>query len=372
MKIRKAKTKSGTTFYQVSYVHKGKRSWPQFSTKAEAQAFIDKVTHETYTNSHVTSGQTAPVAWAFEEFIELQTERVDDDLISPAELTNHEGRIRNHLSKLTYNDGLLIETPMTELTQNGIQKQIVKQLKKRVGRTTVKHIIMTLKQALDCAVHDDPPKLASNPAVGVTIEMPLNTTKLEKKRFTADLAEKLVAAAEGDFKLKIKFAIMTGLRQGEQRALRWTDIDFKRGVVQVRRKIEKESKRERERGKTKKAWRDVPINAELLAELKAHKLAQANHEHVFANADGSVGDGDNWRVVGLKKACRKAGVEVTWQELRHYFASGLVKAGFGKFDICRFMGHESIKTTEQHYLHWIDDPEADAAAAVKIGQAFNF
>ena len=63
---------------------------------------------------------------------------------------------------------------------------------------------------------------------------------------------------------------------------------------------------------------------------------------------------------------------MTWQELRHYFASGLVKAGFGKFDICRFMGHESIKTTEQHYLHWIDDPEADAAAAVKIGQAFNF
>ena len=60
---------------------------------------------------------------------------------------------------------------------------------------------------------------------------------------------------------------MTGLRQGELVALRWKDVDWKAGVIRVRRNYT--------RGrfgtpKTKRSSRSVPMPARVAAVLRAH------------------------------------------------------------------------------------------------------
>ena len=42
-------------------------------------------------------------------------------------------------------------------------------------------------------------------------------------------ADRLVAAADGDFRVMIVTGCKTGLRLGEMRALRWEDVDLRRG-----------------------------------------------------------------------------------------------------------------------------------------------
>jgi site-specific recombinase XerD len=54
---------------------------------------------------------------------------------------------------------------------------------------------------------------------------------------------------------------------------------------------------------------------------------------------------------GLKKACRKAGLEgVTWHTLRHTFASRLTGGGVDLVTVKELLGHSSIAVT-MRYAH---------------------
>jgi integrase len=372
----KTDDRTGTKSWQVIWTPKpgASRKFKQFPTKAAADAFSYKTSSAIYNRTHIADSDT--VGAAAQIFLDEQRERVSDGEISPKEFSNHEGRIRLHLAELTYDGKPLLETQLTELTINGVKKQIARQLKQRLATKTCVHVLTTLKQICDAAISEDPPLLATNP-VKVSAGKQKGKTMLEKENFSHDLAARLVEFAPAAYRLHIRFAIQTGLRASEQRALRWSDlrIDDDTGhytLVNVRRKIQPETKSEIDVLKSRAGYRSVPIDVSLSNALKAHKLAQNNFDHIFATSEGGVGDNDNWRNRGIAKAAKAAGVKIKWIELRHYFASALVKQSFDKWQITKLMGHESIKTTEDHYLHWIDDPEADAAAAIKIGQAFNF
>ena len=371
----KTDRRTGTKSWQVIWTPKpgAARKFKQFPAKAEADAFANKTSSEIHNRTHIADSDT--VGAAAQIFLDEQRERVSDGEISPKEYSNHESRIRLHLAELTYDGKPLLETQLTELTINGVKKQIARQLKQRLAAKTCVHVLTTLKQICDAAIAEDPPLLATNP-VKVSVAKQKGKAMLEKENFSRDLAARLVECAPAAYRLHIRFAIQTGLRASEQRALRWSDLTIDDAghytLVNVRRKIQPETKAEINVLKSRAGYRSVPIDVSLSNALKAHKLAQNNFDHIFATSEGGVGDGDNWRNRGIAKAAKAAGVKIKWQELRHYFASALVKQSFDKWQITKLMGHESIKTTEDHYVHWIDDPEADAAAAIKIGQAFNF
>lgn len=101
----------------------------------------------------------------------------------------------------------------------------------------------------------------------------------------------LVAAKGTDLQLPIAVAVGTGLRRGEIFGLKWSDIDFERQKLNVRRSLEdwRGVMRPKE-PKTLRSKRPVPLPAFVLEMLRAHRHAQ-NERRAFL---GLGRDKDGW------------------------------------------------------------------------------
>jgi integrase len=156
----------------------------------------------------------------------------------------------------------------------------------------------------------------------------------------------LLDAARDDWARTVMlFAVHTGLRMGEQRALRWTDIDFERRMITVRRSAPKWLSIE----KSPKSNRHRPVDM-------TEELAQAlerlprKRETVFCNADGSKLRPGQFHEI-LWAAQKKAGLRrIKWHELRHSFASILTSGGAPLIVVQSLLGHSTIRMTER-YAH---------------------
>jgi integrase len=169
-------------------------------------------------------------------------------------------------------------------------------------------------------------------------------------------------------------AAMTGLRQGELIALRWKDVDWKAGLIRVRRNYT--------RGrfgtpKTKRSSRAVPMPGRVATELKQH-LKRSNYPGadnlVFCHPEtGSPFDSSKMRK-RFKAAIKAAGVRsIRFHDLRHTFGTRMAAAGAPLRTIQEWMGHRDYKTTEI-YADYAPDPVqgarwAEAAFAEEDGDA---
>lgn len=136
-----------------------------------------------------------------------------------------------------------------------------------------------------------------------------------------------------------------GLRQGELKALSWTDIDFTRGQLTVSRGIWKTFEAAPKGGRS----RIVPLTGELVAALKAHRHLGAR---VLAGEreDGSVSK--QTLQLWMRRAQRRAGMAETGKLhiLRHTFCSHLALAGVPANAIQQLAGHADLGTS-MRYLH---------------------
>jgi len=132
---------------------------------------------------------------------------------------------------------------------------------------------------------------------------------------------------------------------GEQRAVRWSDVDFETRIITIRRSapkwlvVEKSPKSNRHR------------RVDLTAEL-AEALEKIRHggELVFCNTDGSKLRPGQFHEV-LWAAQRKSGLRrIKWHELRHSFASILTTGGAPLRVVQSLLGHSTIRMTER-YAH---------------------
>jgi integrase len=200
----------------------------------------------------------------------------------------------------------------------------------------------------------------------------------------------------------IKFAIFTGLRQGEQFALRIGDIDFHAGQVRVRRSLawrwkkgDGEARYEFTSPKTKQAVRNVDLPPDLLQDLRRYvaglspyyvcekcgkraavKGACCGAERVlrqpgpedllFASSLGTPLDPRN--VVDRVFRPALAGAElrlIRWHDLRHTFASLRLAAGANVKRLSQQMGHASVQITLDRYSHLLKDSDPDGAARME-------
>ncbi len=201
--------------------------------------------------------------------------------------------------------------------------------------STVRANLVTLRTILLHAVDKD--ILADIPRFP---KLPKETKKAPN---FLDYAEekKLHEAARSPFE-KALFMVATrcGLRAGEQKALRWQDLNFKRKTLSVKQNfVQGEFKPPKGR-----AERPVDLDDETIAALQA--LSQ-KAELVFLNADGSMLDYDDLEK-SLDLALKRAGItrHVRWHDLRHTFGSHLVMSDVELIVVRDLMGHQSVKTTE--------------------------
>jgi excisionase family DNA binding protein len=159
---------------------------------------------------------------------------------------------------------------------------------------------------------------------------------LRTRVLTEEEEVKLLDACPSYLKQMVIFALHTGMRKGEILNLKWQDVDFDKKEIRI---MESKS------GK----GRVIPVNPVLFALLSGLKSQDGSTEHVFINPETGKPFVDVKR--SFAGACTKAEIgDLKFHDLRHSFASRLVKKGVDLATTRELLGHSSITTT-QRYLH---------------------
>ncbi|MBW1977795.1 MAG: site-specific integrase [Deltaproteobacteria bacterium] len=155
-------------------------------------------------------------------------------------------------------------------------------------------------------------------------------------------------------------ALRTGMRLGELIALKSGDLDFNGGFIEVRRSASRDKITTPKSGKIRR----VDMSAGLAEVLKVH-LAEKKREALrkgwgeppgwlFYNEQGKMIDINNLRKRVFYKALEKAGLRrIRIHDLRHTYATLRISKGDNILDICKQLGHHSIKITLDTYGHWM-------------------
>ncbi len=161
---------------------------------------------------------------------------------------------------------------------------------------------------------------------------------------------KLLAACETPQRAHLRAilicALDTGMRQGEIFSLRWQDVDFENGLLNI----------EAFHTKTMKE-RQVAITTRLALELERLKASAPD------NSDGLVfGVLDNVKR-SFTAARTKAGLtDVRFHDLRHTAATRLVGAHIPLSEVGRVFGHTQANTTYRYVNANVETAKRAAAA----------
>ena len=203
----------------------------------------------------------------------------------------------------------------------------------------------------------------------------LETSLTEAKRF-------LEVACTDRLEALYALAITCGLRQGELLGLKWDDVDFESGTLQVRCQLQ----RMRDGSglaflplKNPQGQREVALGPKTLEALKNHRARQAEEKLilgrayedtglVFATTKGTPLEASNVVNRSFKPLLQRAGINrIKFHELRHTCASVMAKAGVMPEYAQDRLGHADISLTMNTYTHIL--PEARADVAKKIEEA---
>lgn len=171
-------------------------------------------------------------------------------------------------------------------------------------------------------------------------------------------------------------SLSTGMRQGEMRALAWKDVDFDGGYVRVSQAI-KHMTSEAGAPKTKRGYREIPVDADLiqlLRELKMCSRFSKPDDYVFATDSGKPKQKKTLQAL-IKRVAEAAGLPaMKWGDMRHFFASVQLSAlGEDWAEVAALMGHHSPSFTYAQYGHYSkneakQDKARSAAAAAIFGK----
>ena len=177
-----------------------------------------------------------------------------------------------------------------------------------------------------------------------------------------------------NWRLAAFFAAQTGLRQGEQRALTWNDVDFDLRSVAVDKGIDRYGKINKTKTvKSKRKLRFAPVVVKALQEEYMRQGKPPKEDLIWQDTRGHTIHPSMF-IKKLAKAAAAAGVpRITWHELRHYYASAqlALKGGTkdGIWKVSNNLGHSNTVTTTATYGHWLNDYEEDPEETAREDQA---
>lgn len=184
----------------------------------------------------------------------------------------------------------------------------------------------------------------------------------------------------------------TGLRTGEMIALTWDDIDWERHTLAIRKTMEFRYEQQEWRAgppKTKRSYRTIPLTDRaycILQDLyvgRQFRKESSALQTTLTYLDRRTGSTKsfcmkdlifvNWRTgmptknssydTHLYKLCDKAGIDhFSMHALRHTYATRAIEGGMPPEILKQLLGHESIKTTMDKYVHVTDDSLRQAVA----------
>ena len=364
-----------------------------FHTKREAEAYAEKLNCSQRDGGVVgVVGVEKTMGAAISEFIASTNARCDKGVITSKYANNLITNANSWRSLGAISMGKMVafeNLKCSEVNVLLIETYLIDQFEK-VAWKTKKEKLNALKLVFDLAHRlgwvgsTNPAQLVKLEEVKYSGERAAENIKL--KRFDLNEIRSLIIASQTFPKadgIAVRFAAETGLRFGEQAALRWHHLDFKAGVVKVRLALRKNKygviagdiPKTTKNGRDSKSVRNVPIPSDLLQLLKEWRVKSkfsTDMDYIFCTSIGThQTSSDNWRKRVLHASCEAVGIDrIRWHDLRHFYAS--ISLSVHKNDLVRvadLMGHESVETTRSIYGHWIEDKQRDKNDAEKINNA---
>ena len=155
------------------------------------------------------------------------------------------------------------------------------------------------------------------------------------------------------------FAVATGLRKGELRHLRWSDIDLEQGRIYVRSREGFQTKVGSDR-----TLPIFPMAMDVLCLRKERRRSENPDELVFSGPSGKqLGESQINRAFRIAREQASLPSELDVHACRHTFASWLLGSGESLYTVSRWLGHSRISITADTYGH-LQQTESEAGRRV--------
>jgi integrase len=277
------------------------------------------------------------------------------DLYKPSTIRSYEQALRGSQEG---NGGLLAalgSVRLSDLTLDDMQDYADRMLAAGAQPSTIRNSIMPVRVICNWRRREVP----VNPTTG--LRLPAVRSGRDRIASPAE-AEQLLGALRSSDRTLWATALYAGLRRGELMALRWHDVDFTQGIVNVVRAWDPKD-REMVAPKSKAGTRRVPIPAALRAFLAPAKLASGGEPDALVF--GVRGEPFSASSIGerAQRAWKVAELDpISLHECRHTFASLMIAAGVNAKALSTFMGHANISITLDRYGHLMPGAEDEAAS----------
>lgn len=184
--------------------------------------------------------------------------------------------------------------------------------------------------------------------------------KVEKKEMNLfsdsqqkQLCEHLLKSTD-NASICVLLSLYTGLRIGEICGLKWDDIDFEKSILTVRRTVQRihtgvhGTKLIVDTPKSRSSRRAIPIPVFLMDILR--KFCKFGEFYILSGNTKVTEPRTMQRK--FKSLLKKAGLpSINYHSLRHMFATNCIQLGFDVKTLSEILGHASVETTLNRYVH---------------------
>lgn len=354
--------KEGKSWYYVFSLDNdanGKRKQKKkrgFKTKKEAQKALAEAINDLNKGTYIEPSNTKYKNYLDQWFntkqntIGIQTAKVYKDYIK--------NRIIPALGNFT----------LSKLSTIQIQSFINNMCEEGLSSSTVKKVYEIIRNSLEHAVDFEliPKNVASK------VKLP-KANKKEMNVWDEKEVNKFLKVAKADPAYIVFYlALTTGMRQGEILGLRWKDVDFEKGLINIKQTLSHDGKIFISGAKTKSSLRTINLPLSAIIVLKARKLTVSKEKlslgPIYQDLDlvtctqhGTPFNPANIRRT-FKRIIKFADVpEIRFHDLRHTHATLLLSKGINVKVISERLGHSNIKVTLDTYSHVLPSMQAEVA-----------